>query len=185
MVCASWMSGVIKLVTHSFLLQTQVLRTQFVCPGRTCLCSWLLWWGGIAQQLTHLSPLHWGDTGEHSQVCRSSYLYACKWQNYLQYFVLLVFNIYGFISCILKTGFFFCRFHLQCIETVLASLRRPRFFIFDEVYFILDAKQLRTASHLQWQTSQEASATHVLSVCTCPARLLTPPKIYRFVILKF
>lgn len=153
MVRASWISGVIKLVTHSFLLQTQVLRTQFVCPGRTCLCSWLLWWGGIAQQLTHLSPLHLGDAGEHSQVCRSSYWCACKWQNYSQYFVLLIFDIYGFISCILKTVFF-CRFQLQCIETVLASLGGPRFFNFHEVQFILDAKQLRTASHLQWGTSQ-------------------------------
>lgn len=136
MVRASWMSGVIKLVTHSFLLQTQVLRTQFVCPGRTCLCSWLLWWGGIAQQLTHLSPLHLGDAGEHLQVCRSSYLYACKWQNYSHYFVLLINDIYGFISCILKTGLF-CRFQLQCIETVLASLGEARIFHFrwSPIYF--------------------------------------------------
>lgn len=49
---------------------------------------------------------------------------------------------------------FFCRFQLQCIETVLASLGGPRFFNFHEVQFILDAKQLRTASHLQWGTSQ-------------------------------
>lgn len=76
----------------------------------------------------------------------------------------------------------FCRFQLQCIETVLVSLGRPRYFIFNKVQFNLGAKQLRTASYLQWQTSQEASATHVLSVCTYPAQLLTPPEIYRFLI---
>lgn len=98
---ASWVSGVIKLVTHSFLLQTQVLGTQFVCAGRTCLCSWLLWWEGIAQQLTHLSLLHWGDAGERSQVCRRSYLCACKGQDFSQYFMLLIFDICNFIIYIL------------------------------------------------------------------------------------
>lgn len=81
-----------KMVTHSFLLQTQVLGTQFVCAGPTCLCSWLLWWGGIAQQLTHLSVLHWGGAGERSQVCRRSYLCACKGQNLSLY----LFDMYNF-----------------------------------------------------------------------------------------
>lgn len=76
---ALWLSCVTKFVTHSFPPQMQVPGTQFVCAGQTCLCSWLLWWGGTAQQLTHLSLRRWGDAGEHLQVHRYFARFVCAW----------------------------------------------------------------------------------------------------------
>lgn len=75
--CDLWLPRVINFVTHSFPLQMPVPGTRFVCAGQTCLCSWLLWWGGTAQQPTHLSLLRWGDAGGHLQVHRYSALFVC------------------------------------------------------------------------------------------------------------
>lgn len=70
------LSCVIKFVTHSFPPQMQVPGMWFVCAGQTCLCSWLLWWGGTAQRRTHLSLLRWGDAGGHLQVHRYCVLFC-------------------------------------------------------------------------------------------------------------
>lgn len=73
-----WLPCVIEFVSHSLPPQMQVPATQSVRAGQTCLCSWLLWWGGTAQQLTHLSLLRWGDDGKHSQVHGYSPVIACE-----------------------------------------------------------------------------------------------------------
>lgn len=157
LVRASWVFGVIKLVTHFFLLQTQVLGTQFVCAGRTCLCSWLLWWGGIAQQLTHLSLLHWGDAGERSQVCRRSYLCACKGQNLSQCFRLLKFDIYSFIINILMILYEFCKdFSEVVLKIALTCLRFKLFFNFWSSSIYFRSRTLKNCSSFTLMTWQES-----------------------------